>query len=65
MTRVALVVEHPDPINVYDGLRRLGCVVAEAAAEWLAENDDGEVIGRFPTRQAAIAAIVANVRRVL
>jgi hypothetical protein len=56
------VTEHLDEIAVYSGRRRLGYYV-EQSAEWLALTDDDQVLGRYPTRQAAIAAIVASAGR--
>ena len=45
-----------EEFDVYDGRRRLGHVVAQAA-QWVAANDDDQIIGRYQSRKAAIAAI--------
>lgn len=58
-----VVAEHVDEADVYSGLERLGHYVKQGSA-WLALNDDDQVLGRFPHRQAAIAAIVASAGRV-
>ncbi len=54
--------EHLGEIAVYDGRRRLGYYVAQEA-EWLAANDDDQVLGHYPTRKAAAEAIVASSKR--
>jgi hypothetical protein len=53
---------HPVSIEIYIGRRVLGRYV-EQSGEWLAfSNDDDQVLGRYLTRQAAIAAIVASAK---
>jgi len=57
-----VVVEHLVE-EIYNGRRRLGQVV-EQAPEWLASNDDNQLVGRYPTRKAAVAAVLASARAV-
>jgi hypothetical protein len=47
--------DRSEEIAVYNGWRRLGYYVAQGT-EWLAASDDDQVLGRYMTRQAAIAA---------
>jgi hypothetical protein len=45
--------------SVYDGRKRIGYLVKHRQ-QWLASADDDQVIGTYPTENAAVEAVVAN-----
>jgi len=55
--------EHPDEIAIYAGRQRIGYVIKRASEEWFAANDDDQPLGRFPSRKAAVDAILAAAAR--
>ena len=57
------VIEQIEEFEIYDGRRRLGSVDVQAP-QWVAANDDNEIIGRYQSRKAAIDAIRNSTGRV-